>query len=157
TRPSAQAAAPNVAVGAPSAPAASPASGTAAQPEAPPVASAPAFDRAAAADQVRGAVARFVAAFETRKIDEVRRVYPGMSVESATRWQALLGERTVTDLKTAVARTGTPEFDGDDAEVSFAMSLEFKAGGKRQSQELPYTAKLRRDGGAWRIIALSGR
>jgi hypothetical protein len=118
---------------------------------------APAFDAEAATREIRTALDRFAAAFETRRIDEVRRIAPGMSTEFAKRWQTLLEERSVSDLRASVIRVSPPEFDGGVADVFFAMRLSYRINGQAQSPEIQYSAKMRRDGSAWRITSVSGR
>ena len=122
-----------------------------------PAPAAPAFDAEAATREIRTALDRFAAAFETRRIDEVRRIAPGMSSDFAKRWQTLLEEKSVSDLRASVVRVSPPEFDGSSADVFFAMKLNYRIGGQTQAPEIQYSAKLRRDGTAWRITSVSGR
>jgi serine/threonine-protein kinase len=124
-------------------------------PATPPVSTG--IDRAAAMQEFQAAIGRFVGAFETRRIDEVRRVYPGMTPQSAEQWQGLLGERLVSDVQTSVERIGTPEFTSNEAQVSFIMRLEYKVRSQRQTADLQYQARFRREGGAWQMTSVVGR
>ena len=126
-------------------------------PAAPAAAAAAAFDAEAATRDIRAVLDRFAAAFETRRIDEVRRIAPGMSTEFARRWQTLLEERSVTEFTARVIRVSPPEFDVPAAEVPFAMKLDYKVGGQRQSPEIQYTAHFRREGDRWRMQTVTGR
>ena len=119
---------------------------------------APAFDAEAATREIHGVLDRFAAAIESRRIDDVRRVAPGMSSDFASKWNTLLSEKSVTDLTARVTRVSTPDFDGDDADVPFAMQLSYKVGGQKQAPpEIQYLARFRREGGRWRMASVAGR
>jgi hypothetical protein len=120
----------------------------------------PAFDKAAAARDVRETIQSFVAAFQTLSIENVRRWYPTMSAAEIRDWELLLDPKRVSELKsTLVGSIAEPDFDPPSiATVSFTMKVDLRADKQRQS--LPpqrYTAKLRKDGGVWKIQDLQPR
>ena len=81
-----------------------------------------------------------------------------MSSSEMNDWNLLLAEKSVTDLKSRVTSIGEPDFDGNTtAQIPFAMALDFKASGGKQSQPLRYTATVKNDGGSWRIQDLQAR
>ena len=67
-------------------------------------------------------------------------------------------EKSVSELTARVTRVSPPDFDGNEADVSFGMKLDYKIGSQKQSPpEIQYASKLRRDGGTWRMTTVSGR
>jgi serine/threonine-protein kinase len=119
---------------------------------------APTFDAAAAAGEVRQALQGFAAAFESRRVDEMRKYYPSMPADMISDWNQLFTDKHVTNLTSRLASSSTPDFDGfTAADVTFAIALDFKNGGQKVSQPLRYAARLRKDGSGWRIQNLDPR
>jgi hypothetical protein len=119
---------------------------------------APAFNEAAAAGEVRQVLQGFASAFEARRVDEMRTWYPSMPADMISDWNQLFTDKHVTNLTSRLASSSTPDFDGTTAaDVTFAIALEFKNGGQKVSQPLRYAARLRKDGSAWRIQSLEAR
>ena len=110
------------------------------------------YDRVAATEEIAGIITRFGAAFQTRRIEAVRAVFPGMTLNAAQRWEGLLTEKALSEFSANASLNQPPEFDDDQADVSFAMRMNYKIGGARQSPSFQYTGKLRRDTGRWKMV-----
>ncbi len=124
---------------------------------APPPAPAPVADtvRPAAdpAPQIRALFAEYGKAIESRSVEAIRRIYPGLSPEQTREWEDFFGgvtdiqvELQVTDLKVA----------GDAAEAGLAGVYVFANPSTHRTQREPVTfkASLRREGTRWRIASL---
>ena len=125
---------------------------------APPPAPAPLADtvRPAPADpapQIRALFADYGKAIESRSVEAIRRIYPGLSPEQTREWEDFFGgvtdiqvELQVTDLKVA----------GDAAEAGLAGVYVFANPSTHRTQREPVTfqASLRREGTRWRIASL---
>ncbi len=125
---------------------------------APPPAPAPLADtvRPAPADpapQIRALFADYGKAIESRSVEAIRRIYPGLSPEQTREWEDFFGgvtdiqvELRVTDLKVA----------GDAAEAGLAGVYVFANPSTHRIQREPVTfqASLRREGTRWRIASL---
>ena len=112
----------------------------------------PGYDRSAATQEIAGIVGRFAAAFQTRRIEAVRAVFPGMTLNAAQRWESLLTEKALSELSANASLSQAPDFSGDEADIAFTMKMDYRIGGTRQSPTFQYTGKLRRDNSRWRMI-----
>ncbi len=112
-------------------------------------------DRAAAEAGINAALAEFARALESRRIAEVRRVYPGMTAQQDQQWRELLESRDVTQLTAKISRTTAPTISGNAAEVAFALALSFRTpSGGRAVQDVTYRATLTREASSWRLGSL---
>ena len=124
---------------------------------APPPAPAPRADTvrppADPAPQIRALFADYGKAIESRSVEAIRRIYPGLSPEQTREWEDFFGgvtdiqvELQVTDLKVA----------GDAAEAGLAGVYVFTNPSTHRTQREPVTfqASLRREGTRWRIASL---
>lgn len=111
-------------------------------------------EREAAAIAIRGVIARYASALESRNMAQVRSVYPGMQRAEQNRWQALLSEKSLRDLQVQVTNVQAPDINGNTAEIGFTLTLVFadSEGPKRIPQS--YRATLGRSGGNWQLSSI---
>lgn len=137
-------------------PAAAPASPNppAPPPTAPRAAPAPAAPAPPAADpraEIRGVIAAYAGAVESQNIDNIKRVYPGMTGEQQRAWEQFF--RTVRDVKAqlAVAQLDLPN---GAAEAQVTGTYTYLNTSTRATERVPvnFHATLRRDAGGWHII-----
>ena len=112
-------------------------------------------DRAAAEAGINAALAEFAHALESRRIAEVRRVYPSMTPQQDQQWRDLLESRDVTQLTANIGRTTAPTIGGKVAAVTFALALSFRTpSGGRAARDVTYRATLTREAAGWRLDSL---
>jgi hypothetical protein len=101
--------------------------------------------------EISGAIAAFASAIESRNVDNIRRVYPGMTPLQQRGWEQFF--ETVRDVKAQLA-VGTLDVANGaaDARVSGTYAYRNNSTGRAEVQPVSFRATLRREGGGWRII-----
>jgi hypothetical protein len=108
--------------------------------------------------EIIAVVRGFVQALASRRMDQLRSVYPGMSEQQQRSWQALLGSRDVTDLTAVLSDQAAPTIYDSTASVTFTVTLGFRTQASgRQERTIPYLATLARTPGGWRLHTLQER
>lgn len=120
---------------------------------------APEPDRAAlleaARTEIQGSLDQLVRAFQARNVSELRRVYPAMTFEQEKRWREFLESSDISDLRVTLAYVQPPVVQGDLAEATFDIILQFRtaySGAVRQPTR--YGATLERRTTEWTIRSL---
>ena len=113
----------------------------------------PAAPAADPAEEIRTLFAAYGDAIESRSVDAVRRVYPGLSLRQAREWEEFFGgvgdievELSVTELQVAG--------DSADAQLAGVYVFENPSTGRTQRESVSFRARLERSGGRWRIASL---
>ncbi|HUG42244.1 MAG TPA: hypothetical protein VMM12_17395 [Longimicrobiales bacterium] len=126
---------------------------------APEVAAEPPIDPArlleAARADIRSSLDGLVRALQARSIAELRRVYPAMTAEQEKRWRDFLESSDISDLRVTLAQVQPPVVQGDLAEATFDIVLQFRtaySGAVRQPTR--YGATLERRTADWTIRSL---
>ncbi|HEU4648170.1 MAG TPA: serine/threonine-protein kinase [Gemmatimonadales bacterium] len=121
-----------------------------AAPRAPPAAAAPTPPAADPRAEIRGVIAAYAGAVESQNIDNIKRMYPGMTAEQQRAWEQFF--RTVRDVKAqlAVAQLDLPN---GAAEAQVTGTYTYLNTSTRATERVPvnFHATLRRDAGGWRI------
>jgi len=128
----------------PAAPSAPQPSSTGAQPAPnPPAAEAPVDPT----PQLASLVAAYAHAIESKSIDEMRRVYPGLSAEQETRWRTLFqAARDSVKAQLVLARF---QVTGSTAAVEVTGHLEYDVGAGTQKPQVGFSATAVLERGAW--------
>jgi serine/threonine-protein kinase len=135
---------------------------TTATPSVPPPAPPPPSP-AEISNEARATVTSYVAAMRARSIDQMRRIYPGLTGDRATEWQTqfnMVGHDGVQSLD--VRQVGdikvTPSASGESAVATFTLALVLtQRRGDSQSSQIAFRAALLRDTDGWHIDALEQR
>jgi hypothetical protein len=103
--------------------------------------------------QIRGLFAEYAKAIESRSVDAIRRVYPGLSAAQAQEWQEFFRGVGAIDVDLDV---GALQVNGDAADAQLAGVYVFEDPGTRRTrrENVGFQAQLRREGGRWRITSL---
>jgi serine/threonine protein kinase len=104
---------------------------------------APVVDARTAVDEIVAAYAR---ALESRDINQVRRVYPGMTAQQERDLSAAL-----PSMRAANLHVESLSEQGDGATARVAGTYTFDAGGRTQQVPVTFTATFQRDGSGWRM------
>jgi hypothetical protein len=95
-------------------------------------------------------IAAYAGAVESQNIDNIKRVYPGMTAEQQRAWEQFF--RTVRDVKAqlTVAQLDLPN---GAAEAQVTGTYTYLNNSTRTTERVPvsFHATLRRDAGGWRI------
>jgi ketosteroid isomerase-like protein len=91
-------------------------------------------------------VAAYALALESRDINAVRRVYPGMTQQQERDLSAALPSMQAANL-----RVESLQEQGDEATARVAGEYVFLDGGRQQRAPVQFTATFQRDGTAWRM------
>lgn len=117
----------------------------------------PAKTEAELRNEIRGVLATYTRAIQSRDTSAIRRVYPTVADAFLTRWQQTFKEATGPIQVT----TGTIEVldvprdvAGAQVRATYAGRLEFRVGRSDQGGPYTFTATLQRDGGTWKITTL---
>jgi serine/threonine-protein kinase len=101
--------------------------------------------------EVSAVVAAYAGAIEARSLDNLRRVYPGMTPVQQRGWEQFF--ETVRDIKAQLTLGGLDVTDGTaEAQVAGRYSYINTTTGRGESQPVSFQASLRREGGSWRIV-----
>jgi ketosteroid isomerase-like protein len=102
---------------------------------------------------IHAVVAEYVQAIESRSIPAIRRVYPGLSPAQSKDWEDFFGAVSEIDVELAVSDLAV---SGDSADARVGGVYVFQNPGTRRTVREPVNlqARLRRQGGEWRIEAL---
>ena len=92
--------------------------------------------------EVNAAVGAYAGAIEARSLENLRRVYPGMTPVQQRGWEQFF--ETVRDIK-AQLTVGSLDVAGRYSYINNTT-------GRAESQPVSFQATLRRDGGGWRIV-----
>jgi hypothetical protein len=119
-------------------------------PPSPPPAPAPQPDPR---QQIRGVFAEYGAAIESRSVDAIRRVYPGLSAAQSHEWQEFFRGVREVDVELDVTAL---QVSGDSAAAQLAGVYVFDDPGTHRTrrENVAFQAQLRREGGRWRIASL---
>lgn len=129
-------------------------------PPPPPPPSAPPVSPEQIVQQVQSAVQNYVSAIRARSVDQMRRIYPGLTSERATEWQSqfdLVGHDGVEQLGVTLAGpiAVTPSATGESAVAQFTLKLALEQHkGSSQTSQIAFRAAMRHDGDVWHIDAL---
>jgi serine/threonine-protein kinase len=114
---------------------------------APPPAPAPAADPR---PQILAVIQQYSAAIESRKVDAIKRVYPGMSPRQALDWEQFF--QAVDDIKVQLDVTGL-DVAGNTAQAQLSGVYNFTDPGTHRArrENVSFVAAFQRDGGRWLI------
>jgi hypothetical protein len=119
----------------------------------PPQAPAPRPPPADPAPQIRALFEEYGSAIESRSVDAVRRVYPGLTPTQTREWEEFF--RGVSDIEVELHVTAL-EVTGDSAAAQLAGLYVFDnpSTHRTQRESVAFQARLRREGDRWRIASL---
>jgi hypothetical protein len=119
-------------------------------PPAPPPAPAPQPDPK---EQIRGVFAEYGAAIESRSVDAIRRVYPGLSAAQSREWEEFFRGVREVDVELNVTAM---EVSGDSAAAQLAGVYVFEdpSTHRTRRENVSFQAQLRREESRWRIASL---
>ena len=122
------------------------------RPSAPPA--APVNPAAVASQEVRSAVNEYVLALSQRKLDEMRRLWPGMPPDASKRWEGLF--REATEFSATIVSIEDPVFSGTTAQTTFGFSLSgyVPSQGRLPKSTLRFRTSLVRDESGWHMVTL---
>ncbi|MBA4156464.1 MAG: protein kinase [Gemmatimonadetes bacterium] len=122
----------------------------------PPSPPAPAPEsREVAVTRINEVIARYASAIESRDIQQVRSIYPGLSQAEQNFWQTLFGEPGVRGLRAEVSDLQPARIEGNTAQGAFTVILTYRDSGGAKRTELRYQATLERgSAGDWRLRSL---
>jgi hypothetical protein len=105
------------------------------------------------APQIRALFEEYSAAIESRSVDAVRRVYPGLTPTQTREWEEFF--RGVSDIEVELQVTAL-QVTGDSAEAQLAGLYVFDnpSTHRTQRETVAFQARLRREGDRWRIASL---
>jgi serine/threonine-protein kinase len=125
---------------------------------APPVVAQPApapaavESRESAATQISAVIGAYARALESRDIDELRRVYPSMTDTQRRAFEDFF--RSTRSLR-ATLSVGALQVDGSNADAQLSGVYNYiTVAGIAQQQPVSFRASLRRDAGAWKLVAV---
>jgi len=123
------------------------------QPAAPPPAAAPEPPPAPENPRplIEAAIQSYGRALESRDVQQVRSVYPGLSPQQAQVWRDFFG--MVSDLKVDLAISQL-QITGDVAEAQVEGFSQFMQNRRAQRQPMTIHATLERVSGTWRIASI---
>ena len=95
-------------------------------------------------------IAEYARAIESESIDNLRRVYPGMTAEQQQGWEQFFG--TVRQVKSQLS-VRQADVSGDVGSVLVSGLYTYVNGSthRTEQQQVSFRALLKRNGGAWRI------
>jgi hypothetical protein len=116
----------------------------------PPAAPAPAADPR---PQILAVIQQYSAAIESRKVDAIKRVYPGMLPRQALDWEQFF--QAVDHIDVQLDVTGL-DVAGNTAQAQLSGVYNFTDPGTRRPrhENVSFIAALQRDGGKWLIQSL---
>jgi serine/threonine-protein kinase len=119
-------------------------------PPAPPPAPAPQPDPR---EQIRAVFAEYGAAIESRSVDAIRRVYPGLLPAQSREWEEFF--RGVREMDVELDVTAL-QVSGDSAAAQLAGVYVFEdpSTHRARRENVAFQAQLRREGGRWRIASV---
>jgi hypothetical protein len=119
----------------------------------PPQPPAPRPPPADPAPQIRALFEEYGAAIESRSVDAVRRVYPGLTPTQTGEWEEFF--QGVSDIEVELHVTAL-QVIGDSAEAQLAGLYVFDnpSTHRTQRENVAFQARLRREGDRWRIASL---
>jgi hypothetical protein len=99
-------------------------------------------------------LARYARALESRDVTELQRAYPGLTSAQRQSW-----ERFFRDVQDMRANLSIADLDvkGDVAEARVTGQYQYNAAGARrqETQRVAFHATFRREGGTWRLTAVT--
>jgi serine/threonine-protein kinase len=117
---------------------------------APPTPETPAPDPARDRQQIEAALQAYARAVESRDLDELRRVYPGLTRQQADAWRGFFD--SVNDLSFTLTTTSV-ETDGDTATTAVDALQEFRTN-RQERRSFTFRATLERTANGWRITRI---
>jgi hypothetical protein len=96
----------------------------------------------------------YASAIEARSVEAIRRVYPGLSPAQTREWEEFF--RGVSGIEVDLRLTNL-QVTGDSATAQLAGVYVFDnaSTGRTQRESVGFEARVRREGGSWRIARLS--
>jgi serine/threonine-protein kinase len=114
--------------------------------------SAPPANPAAASAEINAVVDAYARAIESRDVGELRRVYGSMTADQASAFGDFF--KSTRTLRAALAAKSL-RVDGTKATAHVTGTYEFTTTtGRTQSQAVAFDAELRRESGAWKLVAI---
>ena len=117
----------------------------------PPVNTAPARDVRADQTAIEAAVRSYVDSFNRK---DAAVVVPLLPANTRDAWRLLLQRRDVSDFSARLANLETPDVNGDNGTVNFAVQLSFKSQNQTQTPLLRFIGDAARSGSTWRLVSL---
>jgi hypothetical protein len=116
------------------------------EPQAPPAAEPPADPGA----EIRGVLTAYASAIESQSLDNIRRVYPGMTTAQQQRWEQFF--EMVRDVKAQLSIASLDVANGT-AEAQMTGSYTYLNSSTRQTEQqaTAFHVTLRREAAGWRI------
>lgn len=100
---------------------------------------------------IRTVVGAYGTAVESQSVDNIRRVYPGLTAAQERGWQQFF--QTVRDVKAQLSVANLEESNGTaEAQVTGVYTYRNSSSGLTERQPVAFHVSLRRDPGGWRII-----
>jgi eukaryotic-like serine/threonine-protein kinase len=126
---------------------------------APPVQNAPATATATPAEleaQARTAITAYARAYESRELDRVRAVWPGLTDGYASELNTFfdLARDVRVTISGVDAASGYDGTSGTITRVIARVNIRFNDGRRGRSQDDRWAVSLRRDGATWRIVSV---
>ena len=102
---------------------------------------------------IRALFVEYGAAIESRSVEAIRRLYPGMSPTQTREWEEFF--RGVSDIEVELGVTAL-QVTGDSAEAGLAGVYVFQnpSTHRTQRESIAFQARLKREGDRWRIASL---
>jgi hypothetical protein len=104
------------------------------------------------AGEVAPVLEAYARAIESRDVSAIRRVYPGLTSEQQRGFEQFFEAARKIDVSFRVASV---EGTATSADVRVTGRYEYEgSAGRTERQPVSFAATLRRDGGAWRLVAV---
>jgi hypothetical protein len=101
--------------------------------------------------EIEATLKAFAGAVESRSVDNIRRVYPGLTVVQQRGWEQFF--ETVSDVDAELSIDQLDVANGTaDARVRGSYGYRNNSTGRTEVQPVAFRAILRREPGGWRII-----
>ena len=103
-------------------------------------------------EEINGVVAAYARAIESRDIGAVRRAYPGITSDQARGFEQFFQSARSINV---TFRVNDLDVSGNSADARLVGSYQYVGSdGKSERQPVSFSASLRNDSGAWRLIAV---
>jgi hypothetical protein len=104
--------------------------------------------------EIGAVLARYARALESRRIADLQSAYPGLTAEQRQSWEQFF--RNVQEMQASLTIAGL-DVSGNaaDARVTGRYQYTTVSARRPESQIVSFRASFRREGGAWRLVAIS--
>jgi ketosteroid isomerase-like protein len=104
--------------------------------------------------EIAAVLARYARALESRNLAELQGAYPGLTATQRQSWERFF--RDVQEMRTSLTIDDL-EVRGDAAAARVSGQYRYTAGsgGRQETQPVSFHATFRREGGAWRLAAVT--